>query len=201
MEPLPVGNPPPAPLPANDPARQEFAILRVLETVSRYATYVLLGIVCTAVGIMCAVTVLQVFCRYVLDSALYWPEEISRASLVWLSFAGAAVGVRQGTHIAITAIYDRFPRRLRAVADLVSTIAIGFVGYAILDLGWAVAELARSDRSTSLGMSLFWYRLALPVGGLGILLNTAPHLVRALIGIVRPTAVADVQLSSGGGVV
>src|SRR5699024_10629959 len=127
----------------DDHGKREPLVLRVPEKISRYTTYILLGIVCVAVAIMCVVTVLQVFYRYVLDSALYWPEEVSRASLVWLSFVGAAVGVRQGTHIAITAIYDRFPRRVRALADLITTLAIGFIGYAIIDIGWAVAQLAR----------------------------------------------------------
>ena len=55
-----------------------------------------------------AIALLQVFCRYVLDNALSWPEEVAKFPFVWFVFLGAAMVTRRGRHIAI----DMLPRSL-----------------------------------------------------------------------------------------
>lgn len=184
-----------------NPKSRKLDIIQITDHVSRYVTAALTGVVGLAVAVMCVATVLQVFYRYVLESALYWPEEVARASLVWLTFTGAAIGARHGTHVAITAVHQRLPGRLRAIADIITALVIAFIGYAMLDLGWAVAELTRGDTSASLEVSLFWYRLAIPIGGIGVMLNTLPHLLRAIGALRNPADAQSVQLGSDRGVV
>ncbi len=58
-----------------------------------------------------AVTVLQVFFRYILDHALDWPEEVARWGFVWLVFLGIAIGQREQAHISIDIIVDTFLRK------------------------------------------------------------------------------------------
>lgn len=194
MDKTPSAHPP-------NPKRPRLDAIRIADAASRYTTAVLTGVAGFTVAVMCVATVLQVFCRYVIDSALYWPEEVARASLVWLTFTGAAVGVRHGTHVAITAVHRRLPGRLRAVADILTALVIAFIGYAMFDLGWAVAELTRGDTSASLDVSLFWYRLAIPIGGIGVMVNALPHLLRAIAALRNPTEVEAVLLGSDRGVV
>ncbi|NBR03382.1 MAG: TRAP transporter small permease subunit, partial [Alphaproteobacteria bacterium] len=38
-----------------------------------------------AIAIMVAVILLQVFCRYVLNNALPWPDEAARFMMLWLT--------------------------------------------------------------------------------------------------------------------
>lgn len=58
-----------------------------------------------------AVTVLQVFFRYILDHALDWPEEVARWGFVWLVFLGIAIGQREQAHISIDIIVEIFLRK------------------------------------------------------------------------------------------
>lgn len=58
---------------------------------------------------------LQVFCRYVLNSALGWAEELSVYLLVWLVFLGAAAAMRDRSHIRVEVIVERFPKAWRKV--------------------------------------------------------------------------------------
>ena len=67
---------------------------------------------------LAAFVFLQFFTRYVLNNSLAWTEEIARYLLIALTFIGAAMAVRKGTHIAVEFLYVYLPRprRVRAGA-------------------------------------------------------------------------------------
>ena len=64
-----------------------------------------------------------VFLRYVMtwvsatfdlpSIRFFWVEEVGEWSLAWLTFIGAALGVRRGIHFAVHLVIDRFPPALR----------------------------------------------------------------------------------------
>ena len=58
-------------------------------------------------------TIVQVFCRFVLDSPLIWSEELVRLFLVWLTFLGAAVLCWDGTHLNVDAFFIKIPPKPR----------------------------------------------------------------------------------------
>lgn len=43
----------------------------------------------------------QVFCRYVLNSSLFWSEEVGRILLVQITFLGASIAFKSGLHPSI----------------------------------------------------------------------------------------------------
>jgi len=47
---------------------------------------------------MSILVAVQVFCRYVLNSSLFWSEELARYMLVWISFFGATVAYYRNLH-------------------------------------------------------------------------------------------------------
>src|SRR5690606_18210060 len=55
----------------------------------------LLFVVLAAMG---AIVATNVFCRFVLNFSIYWGDEAAQALLVWLTFLGAAVAVRDRSH-------------------------------------------------------------------------------------------------------
>ena len=52
-------------------------------------------------SIMLALLVIQVICRYCFDWPLAWAEELVRYTYIGVSFLGAAVAVRENSHICI----------------------------------------------------------------------------------------------------
>lgn len=64
------------------------------------------GVLSVVLVSLVAITVLQVFFRYVLNHALDWPEEVARWGFVWLVFLGVAIGQREQAHISINIIVD-----------------------------------------------------------------------------------------------
>lgn len=73
---------------------------------------------------MTAVVFIQVFFRYVLDAALPWPEEVARILIVWLSFLGAYMAMREKKHIGFGVLVEQFPRRLQAAVNLIGRVFI-----------------------------------------------------------------------------
>jgi len=73
-------------------------------------------------------TVVQVFCRFVLDSPLIWSEELVRLFLVWLTFLGAAVLCWDGTHLNVDTVFIKIPPGPRRwVRGFNRTVAIVFL--------------------------------------------------------------------------
>lgn len=63
-------------------------------------------------AVMTALVVLQVFCRYVLNSPLAWPEEAARLAMIWLAFLGASVALWRRRHIRIEGLVESLPPAL-----------------------------------------------------------------------------------------
>lgn len=110
-----------------------------------------------------AVALLQVFCRYVLNSALSWPEELGRIALVWFVFLAAALLTRRERHIVI----EMLPRALSpggrklhaAAARSISACCAVFLFVCGSDL---VANA--SYISPALGIPFKYVYLAIPAG-------------------------------------
>ncbi|ERK17279.1 putative N-acetylneuraminate transporter [Pantoea sp. AS-PWVM4] len=60
-----------------------------------------------ALMIMVAVIPVGIFARYVLNSALSWPEPVAIICMIIFTFVGAPVGLRAGTHICVSMLTDR----------------------------------------------------------------------------------------------
>src|SRR5262245_5778538 len=116
-----------------------------------------------------------VFLRYVMtwlsatfdlpSVRFFWVEEVGEWCLTWLTFIGAALGIRRGTHFAVHLLIDRFPMALRsAVLAGQCLIVVGF-GVLVAVFGWQVAELNSQSFSPALVLNLRWLYLASVVGG------------------------------------
>lgn len=86
-----------------------------------------------------AIINLQVFCRYVLDSPLIWPEEISRLGLIWLTYMAAAACTARGSHVRVdTLLLALTPARRRGLEtgiDFVLVLCFGALAW----FGWRLA--------------------------------------------------------------
>ena len=49
---------------------------------------------------MTAVVAANVFCRFILNFSLSWGDELAQVLMVWMTFLGAAVGMRDKAHYA-----------------------------------------------------------------------------------------------------
>lgn len=64
--------------------------------------------------------ILQVFCRYVLNRPLIWPEEVARMLMIWAIFLASYYALIEGGHIGLEYVKQRLPVRVTKVFDFVS---------------------------------------------------------------------------------
>lgn len=116
-----------------------------------------------------------VFLRYVMTKVslafdlpsirFFWVEEVGELCLAWLTFIGAAIGIRRGVHFSVHMVTDRFPPRLRMAVFTAHYLLIAFFGAIVAVFGWRVAELNSLSASPALDLNLRWLYLSSVVGG------------------------------------
>lgn len=83
------------------------------------------------VGLMVVNIAGGVFFRYVLNSALYWTEELGRYLMIWAGMLGASLAMKEDGHVGVTAIVALFPpvarKVLRTLAHLVVAAFLGLI--------------------------------------------------------------------------
>jgi TRAP-type C4-dicarboxylate transport system permease small subunit len=127
-----------------------------------------------------------VFTRYVLHSAASWPEPMAILLSVVLTFFGAAMGIRSGQHMRVTALRDVLPRPAQIVVDfvaeaLLAAVALFMVIWGIRLVGATWHQVIAEFPTLSVGITY----LPIPIGGAATLLFIAE---RATIGRPPPEA-------------
>jgi TRAP-type C4-dicarboxylate transport system permease small subunit len=127
-----------------------------------------------------------VFLRYVMTRVtamldlpsirFFWVEEIGEYALAWLTFIGAAVGIRRGTHFAVHLVVDRFPPRWRRAVAVGQYGLLAWFGSLVAIFGWQVSELNSQSFSPALDLNLRWLYLSAVVGGLLIVVYSLASL-------------------------
>lgn len=102
----------------------------VLRRVNRIVLGCCIILMCIAVG-------LGVVSRYIFGQPLLWTDEIARASMVWLTFVGAAqLFSYENGHLKMDFLTDRltpaWQRRLAIAANLIELVLVLVVGVGTL---------------------------------------------------------------------
>ena len=124
-----------------------------------------------------AITVMQVFLRFVLNSPTSWSEEIALLGLIWFGLLSVAVGIRRHQHVAITFLRDALPGPLARMLDVVAQLLMGGFMFAVAFNGEDLVALAGAQLlpASSLPKTLLY--LPTIVGGALGALNALANLV------------------------
>lgn len=69
------------------------------------------GFLVLILGSMVLVVAGNVFCRFVLNFSLYWADELAQILLVWLTFMGAALALKDKAHYVLNFLTERLKGR------------------------------------------------------------------------------------------
>ena len=87
-------------------------------------------------GLMVVVILVQVFFRYVMNSALPWPDEAARFMMLWLTGLVAPTAYRRGGFVAIDMLVVMLPRIVGALLTLLLLTVAFFVLITAVQIGW-----------------------------------------------------------------
>ena len=137
----------------------------------RLLDQVLTVVAALIVAATAVITCIAVFCRSVLHSSLPWPEELTGYALVWTSFIGAYLAVRDDSHIGFDLLVDQLapgPRKvLRTITDII--VIVFFV--VLVEQSWRMLSVVgNTTLQTFEAIPVGIFIAALPLSGAGIIL-------------------------------
>lgn len=107
-------------------------LILVIDKIERYLTYF------TSVMIILLTTVIsaQIFFRYVLNTGVFWLQELSVIMMMWIVFLGASGAVWDNRHIGLNFIVESLPAGItiwvRVLSDLIIAVfSILFFNYGL----------------------------------------------------------------------
>jgi|SRR5690625_2171101 len=124
----------------------------------------------------------QVFARFIIGESLTFSEEASRFLMVWLTMLGAAYALKEGSLIAVDILENKLAHTNIGRYIKIFMLSLASIFYLILIIeGWNMAQSISFQIAPTTKISMFWPALAIPAGGLIMLLNTVSILLEIYI--------------------
>jgi TRAP-type C4-dicarboxylate transport system permease small subunit len=133
--------------------------------------------------VVATVVAAEVILRYGAGRSLIITEELSRYGMIWVALLASVLVLREEGHIAAGAtgwLGPQGQRVARVVAELLSLLFLLVLAVA----GLQVLPAQREQETLTLGVTIFWFYLALPVSALLMALVIAVR----LLGVERGVA-------------
>ena len=129
--------------------------------------------------------------RYLTGNWLSWADEVARYSMIWLTFLGSGLALREGAHAAITNAQEALPGQgQQALRALILLVLLGFFAFMVW-VGIDYMNRMAVQRSAALRIPMKWVYAAMPVGFALMIVHLvliAPRYLRA--GLQHPEETA-----------
>jgi len=129
---------------------------------------------------MVAIVSAQVWYRFILNDPLSWSEEASRYLFVWISFMGAAAGVRYQVHLGIDLMEKILPAGSYRMVVIIVNLIIQVFLLMIIYWGFKILGVIQFQESPSMHISMRYPYMAVPVGSIFMLINSLRITVAAI---------------------
>jgi TRAP-type C4-dicarboxylate transport system permease small subunit len=147
---------------------------RVLDKINLWAKWV-----CIIVsGAIFLLAMAQILFRYVFKISAPWTEEAARYLMIWMALLASGLAFKNGEHFSIDFLTHRMGPRLRVSLSLWVSLIAGLFIFTIILWGIPFAKLGFFTIAPGLQISMFLPYLAVPVGGLLMLLNLTFFILR-----------------------
>lgn len=151
--------------------------------VTRAAAHTLVVVVFAAIV---AVVFGQVVSRFLFNAPFSWSEEVARYLQVWLIMLGSAACLRKGLHLTVDYAVHSLPESTRRSLRIVSLAGILLFLCVVFASGIALIAATSSQRTPALQVPIWVVYLALPVGSLLMLLESAALMLTAIDEVKGP---------------
>lgn len=120
--------------------------------------------------------------RWLTTHSLPWADEVARYTMIWLTFLGAGLALRQGAHVAISNLQEALPDRAALALRWVILLALlAFCAFMVW-VGIDYMNRMAVQKSAALRLPMKWVYAAMPCGFALLvvhLLLIAPRYLRA----------------------
>jgi len=123
-----------------------------------------------------------VYGRYINNDTPTWVEQLSHLLLMVIAFLGAAVGVRQDTHLSVVYFRSAVPTGVRIVFVFITDVLIPGFGALMFWYGLELTQFKWKTLIPLLDVSEGFRSLPLTICGALIFIFSIGHLTRLLLG-------------------
>ncbi len=108
----------------------------------------------------------NVMLRYLFNSGITQSEELSRWLLVWLTFLGAIIAVREHAHLGVDTLVRALPPIGRKLCFVTSYLLMLWANWLLVQGSWKQAVITYGDAApaTQLSVGLFFYSSGIVFG-------------------------------------
>lgn len=124
----------------------------------------------------------NVFLRYGFNSGITISEELSRWLMVWLTFLGAVVALREHAHLGVDTLVQMLPPVGKRVCFVATYLLMIYADWLLLLGSWKQVIIGLGDRAPATGLSVGIFYGAGVVFGVSAGIILVYDLVRALTG-------------------
>ena len=133
---------------ASRPIDLERAIDLLFKGIEAFMAFLLIAMVVMVLG--------NVILRYGFDTGISASEELSRTAFVWLTFIGAVVATREGTHLGVDSLLHRLSRKGQLAMVFVSEVIVLICCVLMFQGTWLQHSVNASTASLTTGMPVIW---------------------------------------------
>ena len=114
-----------------------------------------------------------------------WSEEIVLTFMAYMAVLSAALAIRRGAHIRMTALDNYLPKALIKFLDILADVAVLLLALVMIVVGWQYATgLGAKGFYTSIpNLSKFWMYFPVPLAGIAMLVFEIESLYNHIKGI------------------
>lgn len=125
-------------------------------------------------SVLSIVIIAQVLSRTFLGFSIVWSEELSRYLLVWLTFIGASIALRNKELVGLDLLETKLSVRLNEVLKLVvHVLVLVFLAYTTYyGIEMATSSGVAGQQSPTMKFSMTYVYLAIPTGTFLMLIHT-----------------------------
>ena len=138
------------------------------------------------IALCLAVMVVLVFgnvvLRYVFNSGITVSEELSRWLMVWLTFLGAIVALREHSHLGVDTLVRALPPLGKRICFVLSYALMLYADWLLLSGSWKQMLITAGDRAPATNLSVGFFYGAGVVFGVSAGVILIYDLVRVLTG-------------------
>ena len=101
-----------------------------------------------------------------------WSEEVVLTCMSYMAVLSAALAIRRGAHIRMTALDPYLPKTLVKILDVIADLAVLILAVIMMTVGWKYAS-GIGSKGTYVSMpkvSRFWMYFPVPLAGVAMLI-------------------------------
>lgn len=131
-------------------------------------------------GGIVAILFVGVIMRYLFNAPLFWSEEVAVLGLIWMTFLGGAILVRQDKNVCITLFSDIFPPPVGRGMKILSGTLVTLILCIMIYQSWQLTGRLAHATTPALRIKESWFGWAMICGFIIMLYYQVLHLVALL---------------------